>query len=312
MIAVAIFAIILWRVNFAQILGYIQHIDLAYLIAALLILAIQVIVASFRWIQLLKMSGFSFPLGRMIGAFAAGSFLNSTLPGGVGGDAMRIWYSIRNGVSPGAAVHIIILDRVVSLIGLGVLVLIAVACRWFVTGNPITLIDVSAVILSGGVIMATFGIILIEPIIKYFSIALPPVLMPIRNLSRAMHALNNPAQLFILTAIVIVVHLLLVAAILFLAWGMHVALLPLDALMGLPTALLLSSLPITPGGWGIREGAMVLALAQFHIAAEVALGISMLFGIISLFANLPGALFWFTHRREVKEDITLPQESTTT
>jgi len=312
MIAVAIFAIILWRVNFAQIFGYIQHIDLAYLIAALLVLAIQVIVAAFRWIQLLKMSGFSFPLGRMIGAFAAGSFLNSTLPGGVGGDAMRIWYSIRNGVSPGAAVHIIILDRVVSLIGLGVLVLIAIACRWLVTGNPIPLIDVTAVVLSSGIIVATFGLILIEPIIKHFSITLPPVLMPIRNLSRAMHALRNPSQLSILIAIVMAVHLLLIAVILFLAWGMHVAFSPLDALMGLPTALLLSSLPITPGGWGIREGAMVLALAQFHIAAEVALGISVLFGIISLFANLPGALFWFAHRREVKEDGRLSEKPVTT
>jgi uncharacterized membrane protein YbhN (UPF0104 family) len=61
-----------------------------------------------------------------------------------------------------------------------------------------------------------------------------------------------------------------------------------------PTVLLISMLPISIGGWGVREGAMVLALRGFGIPTEEALLPSILFGLCAVTATLPGAIFWIS------------------
>jgi uncharacterized protein (TIRG00374 family) len=64
-----------------------------------------------------------------------------------------------------------------------------------------------------------------------------------------------------------------------------------------PTVLLISMLPISIGGWGVREGAMVVALRGFGIPTEEALLPSILFGLCAVTATLPGAIFWISTRK---------------
>jgi hypothetical protein len=56
-------------------------------------------------------------------------------------------------------------------------------------------------------------------------------------------------------------------------------------------------LPISVGGWGVREGAMVVALHGLGIPAEEALLPSVLFGLCAVIATLPGAIFWVSTRK---------------
>jgi uncharacterized membrane protein YbhN (UPF0104 family) len=64
-----------------------------------------------------------------------------------------------------------------------------------------------------------------------------------------------------------------------------------------PTVLLISMLPISIGGWGVREGAMVVALHGLGIPSEKALLSSILFGLCTVTATLPGAIFWISTRK---------------
>jgi len=59
-----------------------------------------------------------------------------------------------------------------------------------------------------------------------------------------------------------------------------------------PTVLLASMLPVSLSGWGVREGALVLALQSFGVPPEHVLAASVLFGICVLVASLPGGLIW--------------------
>jgi uncharacterized protein (TIRG00374 family) len=64
-----------------------------------------------------------------------------------------------------------------------------------------------------------------------------------------------------------------------------------------PIVLLFSMLPVSLGGWGVREGVMVLLFGLVGTPREDALAISVLFGICSTIAGLPGAVAWlFSHR----------------
>jgi len=61
--------------------------------------------------------------------------------------------------------------------------------------------------------------------------------------------------------------------------------------------ILFSMVPITIAGWGVREGAMVVALGTVGVGREEALAISVLFGIASAIAALPGGLIWLATGR---------------
>jgi len=51
-------------------------------------------------------------------------------------------------------------------------------------------------------------------------------------------------------------------------------------------------LPISVGGWGVREAAAVALLAMTGIDAASALLVSIAFGLLIFLATLPGVLFW--------------------
>src|SRR5579862_843272 len=97
-IALAILALLSRYVNLADIAARLRGADTIYLLAALGVLTVQAACASLRWLTLLALSGCRISIWRAIGAFAAGSLVNAALPGGVVGDAMRVWVTAREGV----------------------------------------------------------------------------------------------------------------------------------------------------------------------------------------------------------------------
>jgi hypothetical protein len=50
--------------------------------------------------------------------------------------------------------------------------------------------------------------------------------------------------------------------------------------------------PISIGGWGLRELAVVTLLASHGVPAEIALSLSLTFGIVFVLGAVPGALIW--------------------
>ena len=90
----------------------------------------------------------------------------------------------------------------------------------------------------------------------------------------------------------IVVHLITVATCYVLAIGLEAPLTALDAFVLVPLVILSSAVPISIGGWGVREGAMVAALGLAGIASDKALAISVLLGLGGLIVGLFGGLVW--------------------
>ena len=62
----------------------------------------------------------------------------------------------------------------------------------------------------------------------------------------------------------------------------------------LPPVLLLSMVPISVAGWGIREGVMITALSFLGVPPAIALAMSILFGVVMLAVGLVGGVVWLT------------------
>jgi uncharacterized membrane protein YbhN (UPF0104 family) len=65
-----------------------------------------------------------------------------------------------------------------------------------------------------------------------------------------------------------------------------------------PLVILLSMIPVSIGGWGVREGVMVVAFNFVGMPRDDALSLSLLFGFVITLVSLPGGLLWLLSNRE--------------
>lgn len=67
---------------------------------------------------------------------------------------------------------------------------------------------------------------------------------------------------------------------------------PLLFMVAVPPVLLLSIIPVSLAGWGVREGAMVGIFLLVGAAKASILSVSILYGLLLIVASLPGLLLW--------------------
>jgi hypothetical protein len=91
--------------------------------------------------------------------------------------------------------------------------------------------------------------------------------------------------LFPLLVVSIVIYLLGGIAILLTAKALSQPLSASVFLLLYPAIAIISALPISLGGWGVREGAMVVALGLMSVAPEYALAISIVYGLAGMAAT---------------------------
>ena len=83
-----------------------------------------------------------------------------------------------------------------------------------------------------------------------------------------------------------------VVVVAILAAGLHLPIGFTDCLIIVPAAMLLTAIPVSIGGWGVREGAFAVGFSYEGVAGADALALSVLFGLLNMAVRLPGALVW--------------------
>jgi hypothetical protein len=63
-----------------------------------------------------------------------------------------------------------------------------------------------------------------------------------------------------------------------------------DCLVLIPPVILFTSLPVSIGGWGVREGAMVAGLSLIGVTSEAAIAISLVFGLSGTAVSVLGGI----------------------
>jgi uncharacterized membrane protein YbhN (UPF0104 family) len=129
-----------------------------------------------------------------------------------------------------------------------------------------------------------------------------------RHLSSASRMLTRkPRALLEVVTLSLAVHLLVAIFIYGIARAVQIQVGLADCILMVPLVLLVATIPIGIAGWGMREGAMVVALGFLGIPPGDALLVSILFGIIVAVSTIPGLLFWLTRRHALEQE-TAPNE----
>jgi glycosyltransferase 2 family protein len=275
----------------------------AFALSTTIILMLSLL-GSIRWAIILN--AMSNPLGRWQcwRLVMIGMFFNQTLPSSIGGDAVRIWLITRLGKPLRVGFVSVAVDRLFALVAVGVCVWVALPL--LLTGPAADLaifVSLMAVIGSIGLFGFDAAAGWLSPLASRLAgkglaaVAVRPINI-LRDLSRVFGLiLRRPTEgVAVLTVSVVnQLSLGLVVYVIARALGVNVSL--NDALLIFPLAMLLSMVPISLGGWGVREASMVWLFGTIGISTQEALGISVLFGLATTAAGLPGGLLWLLDRR---------------
>ena len=290
-------------INFAAIQTRLSGIDPLWVALAILATVFQIFLGALRWREI--STACTAPLGtaqafryNMIGAF-----FNQTLPSSIGGDAMRLWLVKQTGAGWRNATYSVLVDRAIGLIALAVIVIASLPWSYDLVANhrgriALLLIDV-------GAIGAGLGFLLLAHIPwKWLTTFWP---------TKHVHACSVIANRVIfnrrsgpkIAVLSLTIHVMAVV----IAWCAVRSISAPAAFeqlfMLVPPIMLITMLPISIAGWGVREATMMVAFGYAGLAQTDGTIVSLIFGASSFVVGAIGGLVWILSAEKAKapEDI---------
>jgi hypothetical protein len=281
-------------VDFHAVAPIIMHADGTFIILALILQLGSTMLAAYRWSLIMSALHFHQNFGFYLGSYFKGAFFNQALPGSIGGDAVRGLELGSMGYSKKEAFTGIFIDRIVGLVGL---LLLNFGANLFSSDVlPPWLFHLVNMICIGGI--SGFSILIMLHKIQWFHTYKATRLFA--NLSHRFRQVYATKQAIVVqVGLSVIIHFFSVMAFYEMACSVGIAL-PLSLfLVVVPPVFLLTIIPISLAGWGVRESAMVGIFTLIGASKESILSVSLLYGIMLIVASLPGLFIWVRGKKFV-------------
>lgn len=284
------------NVDVVAVRAHVATVDIGLLVLSGLVVLLQFPIGGIRWNSVLQALGARIANWLAARLFYIGMFFNQALPGGSGGDAVRMYLAYKRGVPARSAINSVIVERVVMVVALVLLVDVTQPLFLPHLTAEMARFDLAAVVAINAAAFA--GTVLLVMLHR-----LPTGLRKWRlvrglgNLGEDTRRIFDRAStLWKPLAWSVVGHVNVSVSVFILAEALGIGVSLLDCVVLIPPVLLIMSIPISIGGWGVREGAMVWMFALVGVSQDAALTLSLFFGVISLAVSLPGGIVWLVMR----------------
>lgn len=296
-------ALLFWlfsRIDAATVIEVLAGTQLHYLPAGLALLLISQLLSSLRWGLLARSVGFTNSFTEFTTFYWIGMFLNLFLPSTIGGDVGKTFYLAQSRPPSssklnwmGKAAVSVISDRAVGLLALVWLAAFAIVL------HPVAELPESVryVTLCLAIVIPLAGFLL--PVLSsalrrwFFTFG--------QSVAEALDTYRRDGRLAVsVVLLALAIHLLTAALYLPIAWSLGVELPQTYAFTVYAIVTLLSALPITFYGIGVRESALVFMLAPIGVSGEKAFAFGVLLFLVFLVANLSGGVPFLLRRSGVR------------
>ena len=300
LVSAALLYLALRKANFADLAARLDLTSAAWLLLALAVTFLQIFIGVLRWRIVSVESGAPLPLRQAMRYNVIGTFFNQTLPSSIGGDAVRLWLVARSGAGWRAATYSIFVDRAVGLIALAIIIVGSLPWSSRLIANAygrsaLTLLDFAA--LAGGAGFLLIGVLPWPWLKKWWATHHIHACAVIAN--RVIFSLRNEPAVAILSFLV---HFLAVV----IAWCVVQS---IAAPVGfgqifllIPPVMLITMLPISIAGWGVREATMGLAFGYAGLVTNEGVNVSLLYGAVFFVAGAVGGLVWILSAEKAAKD----------
>lgn len=290
LISAALLYLALRKVDLTELFSRFTLSSLFWIGMAIAVTFLQIFVGVLRWRDVSAECGAPLELGRAMRYNVIGSFFNQTLPSAIGGDAVRLWLVARAGAGWRAATYSIFVDRAIGLIALAILIVASLPWSYQLITDPhgrsaLLLVDLAA--LAGGIGFLIFGALKWSWLKTWWATHHLHACAVIAN--RVAFSPTRGPRVALLS---LLVHVL--TAII--AWCVVQSITaPVSfnqVFLLVPPVMLITLMPISIAGWGVREATMGLAFGFAGLAANEGVNVSLLFGAVYFIVGAVGGLVW--------------------
>jgi uncharacterized membrane protein YbhN (UPF0104 family) len=289
-VSLALLYLALRGIDIASIRTRVSEINLLWIGFAVLTALFQIVLGAFRWRDISVLCGAPLTGLQALRYNMIGAFFNQTLPSSIGGDAVRLWLVNRSGAGWRAATYSILTDRAVGLIALAFIIVASLPWSYGMIADRngrLALVFVDFAALTGGL-----GFLLIG--------RLPWSWLKTWWPTKHIHACSLVANQVIfsrrtgprITGLSLSIHVLAVV----IAWcAVRSIAAPANfeqLFMLTPPIMLITMMPISIAGWGLREATMMVAFGYAGLAQTDGTVVSILFGLVYFLLGGLGGLVW--------------------
>ena len=291
-VTISIFALILRSIDVDQVWKTLRQARLDLLLAALFTQFGSTSVSAYRWQLIMHNLDFGQSLSFYWRSYFKASFFNQGLPTSIGGDALKVLDVAGQGFRKRDALYGIMLDRITGLAALMWLNLAAYLLDPDLLPDPIYHLTLLLVIGSlAGFVVVSY--------LKHLSwLEAYPQLRVVRTLSERLHqAFLNNRLLLIGSSLLIPILAMLSVFMTGSALGLRYDLATYFIIV--PPAILLTIIPVSLAGWGIREGTLVALFSLIGADKATILTMSILYGLMQIIVSLPGFIIYLGGRKKL-------------
>lgn len=291
------------KVDLHGLFARINSTSLAWIGIAVVIALLQLFLATVRWCYISDRCAAPLSVVEGMRLNLIGAFFNQTLPSSIGGDAVKLWLVARAGSGWRAAAYSIFVDRAVGLIAVAVLIGLTLPWSVQLLADPqgrFALLTVEILALSGGIGFLLFGALRWSWLrnwwgtrhLHHCAMIADEVLLS-RRLGPAIALLS--ISVHVLTVVIAWCIVRSIAA--------PVSFAQLFQLV--PPVTLITMIPISVAGWGVREATMGLAFGYAGLLTAEGVNVSLLFGAVYFALGALGGLAWILRPREARGKLAI-------
>src|SRR6202023_2091656 len=290
LISAALLYLALRKANFADLASRIDVASLGWIGLAIAVSFLQIFVGVLRWCEVSAECGAPLATKQAMRYNVIGTFFNQTLPSSIGGDAVRLWLVARNGAGWRAATYSIFVDRAIGLIALAIIIVASLPWSYNLITDPhgrsaLLLVDLAA--LAGGLSFLVLGVLPWPWLKRWWATHHIHACAVIAN--RVIFSRDRGPKIAVYS---LLVHVLAVV----IAWCV-VRSIDAPVRFGqifqlVPPVMLITMLPISIAGWGVREATMGLAFGYAGLLANEGVNVSLLYGAVYFMVGAFGGLVW--------------------
>ena len=295
-LTIIILSSLLYFYDFEIVFFHISKMDYSFLILFILLAITNFILVCLRFNVILDFLKINFKFSDIVKNNLLGSFINQTPLTVVGGDISRIVSLKKNGIDLTSSFKAIAIDRLIGLFSILLMITIFLF-NFFQIINDYLISNLITIFF----LLGWIGLLLII-FFKFFRINVKK-LDVINKLSSSLIDISKPSMILVkILVISTLANLITILLVFYICLSMKINISFFNCLLIVPITMYFSLLPISMGGWGVREGIFAIALNALGIPVENSIAVSVVLGCIYLLISLPGSFYLRTLIMSNKQD----------
>jgi len=302
----ALFYLLFRKVDVAEFAATLRLARYDILALSFLILWIGHIMCVFRWRMLMRPVMPPPSVWNLLGIYCIGLFFNLAFPTVVGGDVVKMYYAGKSSRRFAQSFAATFLDRDTGMLAMMIIAVIATLV------HPVRLagIPVLTIIWSAFAAFIVANVVIFAPGLHRLFVGrlrrfgLGRLAGKIDTLSGVFQAIGKyPGMLALSLGVSLVNQLLVISVTWLVAVGLHIPLAYPYFLVFVPTITLISMIPVSLNGMGLREYAFVALFSGVGVDRESSVALGLISSAIIVLSAIPGGMIYifFRNRADLEQ-----------